>query len=126
MLHRTIFRILKDVSSGMLGFEVPRLPEKLPKSIQNQKKSHQKGDRFSNDFSTHFFLIFIDFGFHLGLHFFSKIAQKRTPLLKGPPLFLNFNFYRFLGVPPARNFHDFPPSQGRFFNLSRQIFLLKC
>ena len=31
-LHRSIFRILKDVLDGMLGFEVPRPPEKLPKS----------------------------------------------------------------------------------------------
>ena len=31
-LHRSFFRILKDVLDGMLDFEVPRPPEELPKS----------------------------------------------------------------------------------------------
>ena len=41
-LHRTIFKILKDVLDGMQGFGVPRLTEKLLKSIPNRKKIASK------------------------------------------------------------------------------------
>ena len=44
-LHRAIFRNLKDVSHGMQGFEVPRPPGTLAKSVQNREKTYIKVDR---------------------------------------------------------------------------------
>ena len=70
---------------------------------------------FMTNFGHTFLSIFIDFGLHLGLHFSSKIAPKATTLLGGPPLFLNFCFYRLSGVPHAPDFSDFGPSSGHFF-----------
>ena len=74
-LHRAIFRILRDVLDGMQGFEVPRHPENLPKSIPTRKKSHQKFNSFSNDFLNYFFLVFSRFRGPSWDHFCSKIAQ---------------------------------------------------
>ena len=60
-LLRTIFRILKDVSHGMHGFEVPRPREQLQKSIQFREKSFQKGNTIYDIFWTYFFLDFYGF-----------------------------------------------------------------
>ena len=49
-LHRTIFRILRDVSHGIQGFGGPSPPKNLPKSIKNLEKSHPKANRFYDDF----------------------------------------------------------------------------
>jgi hypothetical protein len=57
----------------------------------------------------------MDFGFHLGLHFSSKIAPKGGAELSTTPLFLNFYLYRLPGVPHAPDFGDFGPCLGGFF-----------
>ena len=66
-------------------------------------------------FRPTFLSIFTNFGLHLGLHFSSKIAQKTTTELKGPPLFLNFYLYRLPAVPHASDFDDFRPYLGGMF-----------
>ena len=59
------------------------------------------------NFGPTFLLIFIDFEVHLGLHVSIKIAPKTGTELRGPPLFLIFQFFHLLGVPPGPDLVDF-------------------
>ena len=53
-LHRTIFKILKDVLDGMLSFAVPNPLEKLPKSFQLWKNRIPESIIFKQFFNVLF------------------------------------------------------------------------
>ena len=103
-LLRTIFRILKDVSHGIHGFEVPRPREQVQKSIQFREKSFQKGNTIYDIFWTYFFLNFYGFWAPSWAPFFLQNRSQDHGTVKGDPSFFEFLVLSALWGTPGTRF----------------------
>jgi len=120
-LHRAIFKILRDVLDGMLGFAVPGPPENLPKSLQNWAKSHLGVDCFLVIFQAYFFIDFCGFWPpSWDPNFLQNRCQDRYGVKK-TPYFFAFMFFRFSGVPPNEIYSIRGPFWDDFLNIFVQV-----
>ena len=95
-------------------FGVPGLPKTTPNATKLLQKSLPKVIQNFIDFLCCFLLIVIEFWRPSWTPFFSKIAQNGARELERPTLFLIFQFFHLLGVPPGPDLVDFGSIFGWF------------